>query len=448
MEEKHSMTSGSIWKSLVAFSIPLILGNLFQQLYNVIDSVIVGNFVGKEALAAVGAGGSILVLMVGFYIGAAIGAGIVTSQAYGAKDMERLHDALHTSVAIAIIGGLVLTAAGIVFTPLMLRAISTPDDVFDQAVVYLRVFMSGSIFATIYNMCAGILNAVGNSRRSLIYLIISSVTNAILDVLFVGVFRWGIVGAAAASAVSMFVSCVFILRYLITTTNSYKLNIREIKLYKGLPSQILKLGIPSGFQNVVISLSNVIVQAAVNSFGSDIMAGATAYTKVEGFMLLPIMSLGMAATTYTGQNYGAREDERIVKGARVSTAIGVGYAIVVAIIVYFTAPYIISIFTDDAEVIESGVFMLNCMLPTYWLLAIFNVKSGTIRGVGKTFQSMVISVASLCVLRIIWITFVFADSHSLFLLMINYPVTWLAGAVLAAVYEKKYLSKKHQLTEN
>lgn len=448
MKENHSMTSGSIWKSLVAFSIPLILGNLFQQLYNVIDSIIVGNYVGKEALAAVGAGGSILVLLVGFYIGAATGAGIITSQAYGARDMEKVHHAVHTSVAIAVIGGIILTVAGIVLTPWMLKAIGTPDDVFHQAVVYLRVFIGGSIFATIYNMCAGILNAVGNSKRSLIYLIISSVTNAVLDFVFVGVFRWGIIGAAVASDVSMFVSCVFIVRFLIKTSDSYKVNINDVRLYKGVPSHILKLGIPSGFQSVVISLSNVIVQAAVNSFGSDIMAGCTAYTKVEGFMLLPIMSLGMAATTYTGQNYGAGEGERIIKGARISTAIGVGYAIVVAIIVYFTAPYIISIFTDEAAVIESGVFMLNCMLPTYWLLAIFNVKAGTIRGVGKTFQSMVISVASLCVLRIIWITFVFADSHSLFLLMINYPVTWLAGAVLAAVCEKKYLWKKHPVTEN
>ena len=443
MAENHSMTSGSIWKSLVAFSIPLILGNLFQQLYNVMDSVIVGQYVGKSALAAVGSSGSILNLLIGFYIGAAAGAGIITSQVYGAKDQERLHNAVHTSMAIALIGGVILTVAGIILAPWMIRTIGTPDDVFDQSVTYLRIFICGSVFATVYNMCAGILNSVGNSRRSLVYLIISSVTNVVLDVLFVGVFRWGITGAAAASVVSMMVSCICIVFYMVKTDSSYRIIPKDIRLYQGLPSHILKLGIPSGFQSVVISMSNVIVQAAVNSFGSDIMAAYTAYCKVEGFMLLPIMSLGMAATTYTGQNYGAGNFERIRKGSKVSTLMGAGYAVVVAAIVYLTAPYIVSIFTDDRAVIQSAVYILNALLPTYWLLAVFNVKTGTIRGVGKTFQTMVISVFSLCVLRILWITFVFGDSQNLLLLVINYPVTWLAGAVIATVYEKKYITKKN-----
>lgn len=444
MEGKNSMTEGSIWRSLVAFSIPLILGNLFQQLYNVFDSIIVGNYVGKEALAATGNAGSIVMLLIGFFIGAATGAGIITSQAYGAKDTKRLHAAVHTSLAIAIIGGVILAVAGVVLTPMMMRAIDTPEDVFDQAVVYLRVYMLGAVFATVYNMSAGILNAVGNSKRSLVYLIIASVTNVVLDILFVGVFRWGIIGAAVATDVSQFVSCVFIVRYLVKSKEIYHVNLKDIKLHKGLPSQILKLGLPTGFQSVIISLSNVIVQASINSFGSNTMAAYTAYAKVEGFMLLPIMSLGMAATTFTGQNYGAARPDRIRKGTKVSTAMGVGYAIVVAVIMFFAGPYIIRIFTDETAVVECGVFMLNCLLPAYWVLGIFNVKVGTIRGVGKTFQAMLISIISLCGVRLLWIFLVFGNSNvgggsNLMLLMINYPITWIVGAAAASVCERKYL---------
>lgn len=437
MKNKHSMTSGSIWKSLVAFAIPLVLGNLFQQLYNVVDSIIVGNYVGKEALAAVGASGSIIILLVGFFMGAATGAGIITSQFFGAKNEKGIHKAVHTSLAIALVGGVIIAAAGIALTPLMLKVIDTPDDVFDQAVIYQRIYLGGAIFATIYNMSAGILNAAGNSRRSLVYLIIASITNAVLDLVFVGIFKWGIVGAAVASDISQLVSCIFIVRYLIRSREPYHVSIKDIRFYDKLPGRILKVGLPSGIQSVVISISNVIVQASVNGFGSDVMAAYTTYNRVEGFMLLPIMSLGMAATTYTGQNYGANEIERIHKGSRVSTGIGVLYAIVVAAIMYFAAPYIIAIFSTESKVIETGVFMLNCMLPAYWLLAVFNIKVGTIRGAGKTMEAMLISVFSLCVVRIVWIIIVFADSHNLFLLMVTYPVTWLVGAAIAAIYEKK-----------
>ena len=437
MKNNTLMTSGTIWKEILLFSIPLILGNRFQQLYNIVDSIIVGNVVGSSALAAVGASGAIIQLLVGFCIGASAGAGVVTSQYYGARDDEGVRKAVHTTIAISIAAGAILSIIGVLTAPLILDIMGTPEEVFDQASDYLRVFFAGIIFSVIYNMSAGILNAVGNSRRSLIYLIIAAVSNIFLDILFVAVFKMGVVGAAIATDISQLISCIFILRFMRRSKESYRIRLRDVRFYDNLLEKIVKIGLPTGVQNIVISLSNVVVQSGVNSFGATVMASYAAFNKIDGFILLPILSMSMAATTFAGQNYGAREFDRVHKGMKVSIGMGAVYAVVAGALMLIFAPYIIRIFTGEQAVIDYGIYMMKYMYPFYWIIAIFHIATGTIRGVGKTLQAMVMSICSLCAVRILWIWGSFQFAHKLYLLLLGYPITWVIGAIMMLIYIKK-----------
>ena len=437
MKNNTLMTSGTIWKEILLFSIPLILGNLFQQLYNIVDSIIVGNVVGSSALAAVGASGAIIQLLVGFCIGASAGAGVVTSQYYGARDDEGVRKAVHTTIAISIAAGAILSIIGVLTAPLILDIMGTPEEVFDQASDYLRVFFAGIIFSVIYNMSAGILNAVGNSRRSLIYLIIAAVSNIFLDILFVAVFKMGVVGAAIATDISQLISCIFILRFMRRSKESYRIRLRDVRFYDNLLEKIVKIGLPTGVQNIVISLSNVVVQSGVNSFGATVMASYAAFNKIDGFILLPILSMSMAATTFAGQTYGAREFDRVHKGMKVSIGMGAVYAVVAGALMLIFAPYIIRIFTGEQAVIDYGIYMMKYMYPFYWIIAIFHIATGTIRGVGKTLQAMVMSICSLCAVRILWIWGSFQFAHKLYLLLLGYPITWVIGAIMMLIYIKK-----------
>lgn len=393
--------------------------------------------VGSSALAAVGASGAIIQLLVGFCIGASAGAGVVTSQYYGARDDEGVRKAVHTTIAISIAAGAILSIIGVLTAPLILDIMGTPEEVFDQASDYLRVFFAGIIFSVIYNMSAGILNAVGNSRRSLIYLIIAAVSNIFLDILFVAVFKMGVVGAAIATDISQLISCIFILRFMRRSKESYRIRLRDVRFYDNLLGKIVKIGLPTGVQNIVISLSNVVVQSGVNSFGATVMASYAAFNKIDGFILLPILSMSMAATTFAGQNYGAREFDRVHKGMKVSIGMGAVYAVVAGALMLIFAPYIIRIFTGEQAVIDYGIYMMKYMYPFYWIIAIFHIATGTIRGVGKTLQAMIMSICSLCAVRILWIWGSFQFAHKLYLLLLGYPITWVIGAIMMLIYIKK-----------
>lgn len=437
MQKTTAMTEGNIWKQLFLFSVPLILGNLFQQLYNTVDSIIVGNYIGSEALAAVGSSGSLLNLLIGFCVGASAGAGVVISQYYGGRDEAGLHKAVHTTIAIAIVAGILLTAAGILFSPLLLRAMGTPSEVFDQAVIYLQVYWGGILFNVIYNMAAGILNAVGNSKRSLIYLMIAAISNIFLDLLFVLVFKMGIVGAALATDVSQLLSSIFIILFLVRSKEMYRLKLKDIRFYDKMLGKILRIGLPTGIQNTVISFSNVIVQSSVNSFGSAVMAGFAAYVKIDGFNIMPVMSFSMAATTFTGQNIGAKRYDRVKKGMWVSLSMGILYTIVTGILLLLFAPQIIGVFTNNKEVVQNGVYVLKYFCPFYCLLAIMHELSGTIRGTGKTVEPMLIALTSLCMFRVVWIMVVLSIEHRMDWLFVVYPISWLIGAVLTVIYAWK-----------
>lgn len=434
MKNSTIMTEGSIWKKILFFSIPLILGNLFQQLYNTVDSIIVGNYIGSEALAAVGSSGSLINLLIGFCIGASAGAGVVIAQFYGAQDKEGVRKAVHTTIAIAIAAGAILTIVGIVTTPLLLKAMGTPKEVFNQASIYLKVYFGGILFSVVYNMSAGILNAVGNSKRSLVYLMIAATSNIFLDLLFVVVFKMGIVGAAIATDISQLLSCIFIILFLVRSEDVYRVKLKDIRCYDNLLGKILKIGLPTGVQNIVISLSNVIVQSSVNSFGAVAMAGFAAYIKVDGFNILPVLSFSMAATTFVGQNVGAGRLDRVKKGMYVSVAMGIIYTVCTGILLLAFAPQVIGVFTQNGKVVEYGVYIMRFFCPFYWMLGILHILAGTIRGTGKTMQAMVVFLFSLCIFRVLWIWGAMSVSHKIGGVMLGYPLSWLVGLVMILIY--------------
>lgn len=435
--QNNLMTEGSIVKSLLLFALPLIFGNLLQQLYNTADSIIVGNFVGANALAAVGSSGSPIYLLIGFSQGLAVGADVVVSQFLGAKDHREAQEAVHTSLAIAVIMGLLLTVGGIACGRALLVAMNTPAEVLGDAVTYIRIYFGGVLFSVVYNMTAGILNAAGNSRRSLIYLAWASVTNIVLDLVFIVIFRMGVAGAAIATDISQLVSCVLSLRFLIKSTDDCRVIPREIRLHKKMAARIIRVGLPTGIQNMVISFSNVLVQASVNSYGAAAMAGFAAYMKIDGFNILPVSSISMAATTFVGQNYGAGRLDRVKKGTWVTLAVGVVYTLATGALLLLGQDAIMHLFTNDETVVFFGEAAMHWFCPFYFLLSILHGLAGAVRGTGASIPPMVVLLVSLCLFRIVWIQWVlplFSGIEGVFIL---YPVSWALGAGLMILYAWK-----------
>ena len=437
MKKTTIMTEGVIWRQILAFSIPLIMGNLLQQLYNTADSIIVGNFVGSEALAAVGSSGSLINLLIAFCIGASAGAGVVIAQHYGAEDREQVQKAVHTTLAIAVITGTAIMILGIAISPVLLRWMGTPKEVIDQSVLYLRIYFGGLIFNVVYNMSAGILNAVGNSRRSLVYLAIASISNIGLDLVFVVVLNLGVAGVGIATDLSQLLSCIFIIRFLRNVDDMYQVRLKKVKWHKEMGIKIIKMGLPTGIQNMVISFSNILIQSSVNSFGAKAMAGFAAYIKIDGFNILPVMSFSMAATTFTGQNFGARRLDRVKKGMWVTLAMGFIYTIITGVLLLLFADQIIGIFTSDSEVIYYGTVAMWYFCPFYFLLSIMHEMAGTIRGAGKTVPPMLIILFALCVYRVIWVKLAVPHFDTIRGVFLSYPISWAIGAVLMVLYAWK-----------
>ena len=440
LEEKKKsrlMTEGSIWKSILLFSVPLILGNMLQQLYNTADSIIVGNFVGSNALAAVGSSGSPIFLLIGFSQGIAVGAGVVVAQYLGAKDREDAQRAVHTALALAVLLGLILTIGGILVSRALLTAMDTPAEVLEDAVTYMQIYFGGVLFSVVYNMAAGILNAAGNSQRSLLYLGIASGTNILLDLVLIAGLRMGVAGAAIATDISQLVSCALALRFLMRVQDDYRVTAREIRVHGKMAVRIIKVGLPTGIQNMVISLSNILVQAGVNGYGAAAMAGFAAYMKVDGFNILPIMSFSMAATTFVGQNFGAGKLDRVKKSLWVTLGMGVVYTILTGVLLLAFQDPIMHLFTHEEDVVAFGCTAMHYFCPFYWELSILHGLAGTVRGTGKTIPPMVVLLVSLCVFRIGWIQWVLPFFSSIDGIFLLYPVSWGLGALMMVGYAWK-----------
>lgn len=431
------MTEGSVVKNILFFSLPLILGNLLQQLYNTVDSIIVGNYVGSNALAAIGSSTSLVYLLIAFSQGVSVGAGVVISQRLGRKNKEGVQISVHTALALAGILGIILTVGGILFSKEILLWMNTPEEVLMDAVTYLRLYSAGMAFNVVYNMAAGILNAAGNSRRSLGYLAIASVTNLILDLVFIVGIKMGIAGAAIATNIGQMISCLLAIWFLVRTQTDYKVYLNKIKIHKSTAGLIIKIGLPTGFQNMVISLSNILVQSSVNSFGANAMAGFGAYMKVDGFNVLPVTSFGMAATTFVGQNYGAGKLERVKRGMWITLGIGIFYTITTGILLLTFSETIMQLFSHDPAVIAYGQQAMRFWCPFYWVLSILHALSGTVRGTGKGIPPMIVLLISLCLFRVLWVQFVMPNIASIEGIFMLYPISWAIGSGLMILYTWK-----------
>ena len=435
--QPRRMTEGSIAKSLLLFAVPLILGNLLQQLYNTADSIIVGNFVGANALAAVGSSGSPIYLLIGFSQGVAVGAGVVVAQYLGAKDRADTQLAVHTALAISVVMGLILTVGGVACGRALLEWMNTPAEVLEDAVTYIRIYFGGVLFSVVYNMIAGILNAAGNSRRSLIYLAYASLTNILLDLVFIVGLKMGVAGAAIATDISQLVSCLLSLRFLLRVEDDYRVRLRDIRLHGRMALRIIRVGLPTGIQNMVISFSNVLVQASVNSYGAAAMAGFAAYMKVDGFNILPVSSISMAATTFVGQNYGAGRLDRVRKSIWVTMALGVCYTLTTGALLLLGQDPIMRLFTTDEAVIAFGCSAMRWFCPFYFLLSILHGLAGAVRGTGASVPPMVVLLVSLCLFRVLWIQWILPLFGTYGGVMMVYPVSWALGAVLMILYTWK-----------
>lgn len=436
-QTKGLMTEGVIWKKILWFSIPLLLGNLFQQLYNTVDSVVVGNYIGGDALAAVGTSGPIINLLVGFFMGIATGAGVVIARYFGARDDEGVHDAVHTTLAATIIGGLFLMTVGVLLSPLVVELIGVPDNIKADSVSYLRIYFGGIMAMMIYNMGAGILRAVGDSKTPLYFLIISSMVNIVLDLVFVIYFNMGVAGVAWATLCAQAVSAVLTVITLCRVKGSYRLTLREISIKLPYLKEIIRIGLPSGLQNAIISMSNIVVQSHINSFGSAAIAGYSTYGKVDAFALMPVMSISMAITTFTSQNIGARNFARVRQGVKTGLLMSCGTAFVLTTVVVLFARPLLGIFTSDTEIIEYGLLTMTYQAPFYLILAMNNTLAGVLRGAGKASVPSFIMAANMCGVRILWLLILMPIFHSIIVVYLAFSVTWATTGLCLIIYYKR-----------
>lgn len=444
------MTQGNIILLLTMFAVPLILGNLFQMMYNTVDSLVVGNFVGKEALAAVGSTTVIINMLVFFFNGVSIGAGVVISRYYGAKDANQLHSAVETTIFVTLVCSALFTLAGVLIVHPMLRLMSTPDDVMESATIYLRTYFGGISGLLFYNMGSGILRAVGDTKRPLMFLILTSIINIILDLFFVIVLDLGILGVALATILAQFVSALLILRILTTTTDVYYFRWKDLQCDLGIVRQILRIGLPAGIQSILTAFSNVFVQSYINHFESACMAGWSCYNKLDMFIMLPMQSMAQAATTFVGQNVGAKRMDRVHQGTIQSLLLVEGITFVIASLLFCFARPAVGIFTPDQEVVDFGVLFLRTNV--YFLLfnCINHTLAGALRGRGDSTGPMVIMLTCFVALRQVYL---FLVTHFVAnvpqLVGLGYPVGWMTCSIVEIAYyfirwgRKKELSSSH-----
>ena len=437
MTSQHRMTEGPIAGAIVRFAVPLFLGNLFQQMYNSVDSLIVGNYLGNSALAAVSATGTLIQLMIGFFQGVFLGAGVLVARFFGARMMDHMRRAIHTTVTVALLVGLMLSVVGMLLTPVILKWMGIPDDIFDLTVSYIRVYFGGSIGLILYNACSGIMQAVGDSKHPLYFLIASSLTNIFLDLLFIRIFRWGVFSAALATIIAQFLSAGLGITRLMRADEEYRVRISGLGLDFDMIRQILNFGLPSGLQNSIINFANVIVQSNINSFGTMAVAGCGAYSRIDGFAFLPVSSFNAAMTTFVGQNLGAKEYDRAKRGSRFGLICAVTIAESIGVLLILFGPYLISAFTAEPEAVQFGLDKLHICAPFYFLLAASHGFAAILRGAGKAKVPMVVMLCCWCVFRVTFISILTPLTHSINVVNWVYPITWCMSAVILSIYYTK-----------
>ena len=432
--ERYSLTEGSIWKSILLFALPVFLGNVFQQLYNAFDAWCVGNYIGDDALAAVSSSGSLIFMMVSFFNGVSMGAGVVIARAFGARQYDAMGKAIHTAIAFGLVTGAALTVAGVTLTPIILQWMGTPADVLPQSIAYFRYFFCGAIFTVMYNIFVGILHAVGDSRHPLYYLIFSTLVNIILDMLFVAGLGLGVGSAAIATTISQGVSALLCLLHMLRVDAPYRISLHKIRFHKESLMQIIRYGLPSGVQNSVIALANVVVQSNINSFGKAAMAGCGSYSKLEGFAFLPVTCFTQAISTFVGQNLGAGQHARVKKGVAFGITCSCVMAQLIGGLAYVFAPQLIGFFSETSEAIDFGTQHMRTICLFYFLLAFSHCIAAVMRGAGKATVPMFVMLACWCAFRVAYITVAVKLDNQLTTVSRAYPITWTLSSIIFLIY--------------
>lgn len=434
----RNITEGVIWKQLLIFFFPILLGTFFQQMYNAVDTIIVGRFVGTQALAAVGSTGALISLLNGFCIGLSSGATVLISQFFGANDHPGVNKALHTSIGLSLVLGLFISFCGLCFGPQILQMMKTPDDCLDGALVYARIFFSGAIASMVYNMGAGILRAMGDSKRPMIFLVITCFINIFLDIYFVVVLKMGIAGAAVATVLSQIISAVLVVMVLLRLPTEYTLQLSRIRIDPILLKRILSVGVPAGLQFVTFDLANLLIQSGINSFGSATMAAFTAYAKADMLTWMLSGAFGVAITTFVGQNYGAQKYDRIYQSVRICLGMGVALIGFCSTLIILFRYFILGIFSADPEVIRLGAWLMLWVVPFNVIFVPVEIFGGAMRGTGYSAVPTAITSICVCLFRVLWLFTVVRRFHTLGMLMLCYPISWaLADIAFLITYRRK-----------
>lgn len=431
----NQITEGVIWKQLLLFFFPIVLGTFFQQIYNTADAIVVGRYVGKEALASVGGSTSqIINLVVGFFVGLSSGATVVIAQFYGARDQKNINRALHTAIAFSIAGSIVITILGLLFSPFFLQLMQTPQNLMADSTLYLRVYFAGIFFVFIYNIGSGILRATGDSRRPLYFLIVCCFLNIILDVVFVVGLHMAVAGVALGTLISQGVSAVLVLIALFRSRDIFRLRLKELHFHRASLQSLLRIGIPAGLQSVMYNISNVIIQACLNTFGTDTVAAWTAFGKMDAFYWMVCSAFGIAITTFIGQNYGAGKYNRMRKSVRICFAMAMGSSIAISAVLLIFGSYIFQIFTGDAIVVEIGMEMVRFMVPFYSIYVFIEILSGALRGTGNVLIPMLMTCGGVCLLRLFWIIVMLPIHREIITIIFSYPISWSITALMFIFY--------------
>ena len=434
IKSSNDIVSGNLWKQILTFFFPILIGTFFQQMYNTVDTIIVGNYVGTEALAAVGATSTVINLFIGFFIGLASGASVIISQYFGAGDRDNVSKSVHTAIALALTGGVIIMIVGFLLARPSMKLMGCPDDIIDDAVLYMNVYFAGVIGNLIYNIGTGILRAIGDSKVPLYILIVCCITNIILDLAFVLLFKWGVFGVGFATILSQLVSAVLILLRLMRTNDIYKLYIRKIRFDLGILKNIVRIGLPAGLQSVLYSFSNLLIQASINGFGTACIAAWSAIGKIDGFMWMVMNAFSVSVTTFAGQNFGARRYDRVKETNRVGFILDMGCIIVISLVIFFFRVPLLQFFTSDEEVIRIGAEFFVVFAPSYFTYVFIAIFSATIQGVGEALQPMLITCFGVCGIRIIWLFTAVKIWPSMSMVAMNYPVSWVITAVVFIIY--------------
>ena len=431
------MTDGPIWKRIVLFAIPLFWGHLFQQFYNTADTLIVGNFLGSNALAAVSSSGSLILLLVGLFNGVSIGASVIIGKYFGAGNMKELRRAIHTTIGFGLCCGVAVTLIGQIAAPQILRLMGTPEEVLVNSLVYFRIYFLGALGFVMYNFFMGILQALGDSKHPLIYLIISSVTNIILDLILIAGFRFGVGAAALATTISQFLSAFLCLRQLMHNPEEIRVSLKEVRLDHKMVPQIISNGLPTGIQNSIISVANVFMQSNINKFGALAVAGCGSYSKIEGFGFLPVTCFSLAMTTFISQNLGAKQYDRAKKGAIFGIVCSVTLAELIGFLVYTTAPTLLALFGGSEEAVAFGVTQARTISLFYCLLSYSHCMAGILRGAGRSTVPMVVMMVCWCLIRVSYITIATRFIPVINMVFWAYPITWTLSSIIFTIYYLK-----------